>query len=261
MLYILCSYSVLLLIFTAYMRLLFYFTVRLNAPRLTGQSSMLKLNPGISVIPNPSVLTSLVHIRVSNPASYSALVDEMAAFLTHYQTHIAGGVFAHCEPVLGFVSPRVSCRYNLDAGGPCNMKSGFGYFRGQPCFAVKLNRIYGWLPSPLANATGVRLKCEGLTETDAAYLGKVCYYDMDSLRYHGPLKHQSEWCDRNFGVFNSMFYPFLNQANYQSPVVFVHFISPKRYVVIWIKCYAEARNIQVNLNRNEGSVVFQIMIE
>ncbi|KAF7262173.1 hypothetical protein EG68_00543 [Paragonimus skrjabini miyazakii] len=243
------------------MKLLFYFVILHDFPTLTGKSSQLKMNPGISVVPTPSVLTSLVHIRVADPVSYSALVDETAAFLSHYQSHTSGGMFANCEDLPGFLNPRRSCRFNLDASGPCNLKNGFGYFRGQPCFAVKLNRIYGWLPSPISNSTGVRLKCEGLTETDVAYLGKVCYYDMDSLRHHNAMEPPLNWCDRDFGVFHSMFYPFLNQANYHSPIVFVQFRAPKRYVVIWIKCYALANNIEVNIDRNEGSMVFQILVD
>ncbi|CAH8628915.1 unnamed protein product [Dicrocoelium dendriticum] len=227
MIYTLCIYAVSAAVFIVYMRILFYFTILHEFPRQTGNSSLLKMNPGLSVVPNPSVFTSLVHIRTSDPVSNSFMVDEMAAFLSHYQMHIAQGKFATCEDTPGFLDTRRSCRFNLDASGPCNLKSGFGYFRGRPCFAIKLNRIYGWLPDPVGNISGVRLRCEGMTQADEVYLGRVCYYDMDSLKRHKPNSMDADWCDREYGVFDSMFYPFLNQANYQAPIVFVQFISPK----------------------------------
>lgn len=262
MLYTLCIYIASVVVFTVYIHTLFYFTILHDFPRLTGNSSLLKMNPGLSMVPNPSVLTSLVHVRTSDPVSNSFMVDEMAAFLSHYQTHITQGKFVDCEDVPGFVDPRISCRFKLDASGPCNLKSGFGYFRGRPCFAIKLNRIYGWIPDPVSNnISGIRLRCEGLTKTDDLYLGRVCYYDTDSLKRHSPSSLDADWCDSEYGLFDSMFYPFLNQANYQSPIVFVQFLSPKRYVIIWIKCYAIAKNIHVNVEQNEGSVVFQLLLE
>ncbi|GAA36767.2 Sodium/potassium-transporting ATPase subunit beta-2 [Clonorchis sinensis] len=261
MAYTLCIYTAVIILFFVYMYVLFYFTILPDHPRITGYSNLLQLNPGIAIVPNPSVRTTLVHVRVSDPVSYSSMVDEMTALLTHYQTHTAGGMFTACEKKRGYVHFRRVCRYSLDAGGPCNLKNGFGFFRGQPCFVVKLNRIYGWLPDISTNVTGVQVKCEGLTETDAAYLGKVCYYDMDSLQRHDGLHRDAEWCDRDYGIFNQMYYPFLNQGHYQSPIVFVQFRNPKRYVVIWIKCYAIAKNVHVNLEQNEGSMVFQLLVD
>ncbi|TPP64548.1 Nervana 2 [Fasciola gigantica] len=260
-LYTLCIYLFLLGFFLAYMKLLFHFDIMDDYPRVRGLDSPLSLNPGISVVPTPSDRTSLVHVRISNPVSYSSLVDEMTAYLIYYQFHFTGGMYANCEDLRNYLNPRRSCRYNLDAAGPCNLKNGFGFFRGQPCFAVKLNRIYGWLPDPVANATGVQVKCEGLTRVDSDYLGRVCYYDMDSLKSYGSGQTDDEWCHRDYGIFSPVFYPFINQGNYHSPLVFVQFRNPKRHVVIWIKCYAIAKNIRVDVAENEGSVVFQLLVE
>ncbi|KAA0194885.1 Sodium/potassium-transporting ATPase subunit beta-1 [Fasciolopsis buskii] len=261
MLYTLCIYLFVIAFFAAYMKLLFYFDIMDDYPKIRGLESPLSLNPGVSVVPTPSDRTSLVHVRITNPVSYNSLVDEMTAYLTHYQYHFTGGMYANCEDLRNYLNPRRSCRYNLDASGPCNLKSGYGYFRGQPCFAVKLNRIYGWLPSPVANATGVKVKCEGVTQMDSERLGRVCYYDMDLLKSYGSGQTDDEWCRRDFGIFSSIFYPYINQGNYQSPLVFVQFRNPKRYVIIWIKCYAIAKNIIVDVNKNQGSIVFQLLVE
>ncbi|VDP67435.1 unnamed protein product [Echinostoma caproni] len=238
MLYTMCLYLFVFGFFLGYMKLLFYFSIMNDYPRLTGNNSLLRMNPGVSVVPTPSDRTSLVHVRPSNPVSYSSLVDEMTAYLSYYQYHFTGGMFANCEDLRGYLNPRRSCRYNLD-----------------------LNRIYGWLPDPVPNATGVQVKCEGLTQVDADHLGTICYYDMDSLKAYGSGQSDKEWCRRDHGIFNSVFYPFINQGNYQAPLVFVQFRNPKRHVVIWIKCYAIAKNIRVDVNRNEGSVVFQLLVD
>ncbi|CAH8848897.1 unnamed protein product [Trichobilharzia szidati] len=260
-LYLTSLYSLVCVVFAAYMYILFYFTILADYPKLTGLQNQLKMNPGLSMVPNPSVLTSLINFRTSNPVSYSSMMDEMTAFLSYYQYNLVGGMFASCEDSPTLLNLRRPCRFNLDAAGPCNIKNGYGYYEGRPCFAIKLNRIYGWLPDPLVNKTGVLLKCEGLTETDSAYLGKVCYYDSESLKRHHALHTNDDWCDKDFGIYDPMFYPYLNQGGYQSPLVFVHFYNPKRHVIIWVKCYTLAKNIKVNTNLNEGSIVFQLLVD
>ncbi|TNN17137.1 Sodium/potassium-transporting ATPase subunit beta-1 [Schistosoma japonicum] len=250
-------YSIIAVIFTVYMYILFYFTILADYPRLTGLHNQLKFNPGLSMVPNPSFQTSLINFRTSNPVSYSSMMDEMTGFLSYYQYHLIGGMFASCEDNPNLLNMRRPCRFNLDSSGPCNLKNGYGYYEGKPCFAIKLNRIYGWLPEPLNNYTGVLLKCQGLTEIDSQYLGKICYYDTDSLKRHHAFKTDTDWCDKQYGVYDSMFYPYLNQGGYQSPLVFVHFSNVKRHVIIWIKCYALAKNI----NSNDSSIIFQILID
>ena len=38
---------------------------------------------------------------------------------------------------------------------PCSKPEAFGYIRGFPCIALKMNRIYGWEPEPYYNVTEV----------------------------------------------------------------------------------------------------------
>lgn len=261
LIYYISFYVIICILFIIYMYSLFYFTILADYPKLTGLHNQLKLNPGLSIIPNSNRLTSLIHFYTSNPVSYSSMIDEMTGFLSYYQYHIIGGMFESCEMNPKLLNMRRPCRFNLDSSGPCNLKNGYGYYEGKPCFIIKLNRIYGWLPIPLNNYTNILLKCEGLTKLDSDYLGKICYYDSDSLKQYHSLNNDIDWCYKNYGIYDSMFYPYLNQAGYQSPLVFVHFLNPKRHVIIWIKCYALAKNIHVNIHSNEGSIVFQILVD
>lgn len=123
-----------------------------------------------------------------------------------------------------------------------------------PCIILKLNRIYGWLPDPLDNHTGVLVRCYGRNDIDKDLLGGVCYHDDND-----PLG--KDLCKNDYGEFKSHYYPYLKQLNYQSPIVVVEFLRPSRNVVIMVECRAYAKNIRYDPRTGEGAVRFELLID
>ena len=123
----------------------------------------------------------------------------------------------------------------------------FGYGDG-PCVAIKLNKIYSWLPeayqaasdypqvvkqvverlppqSPLAAAdrSGIFVKCEGeySADVDALRNSTIAYYSFDAF---------GNATTTEVGALPFFYFPFLNQPGYVSPHVFVHFRQLQQFL-------------------------------
>ena len=112
----------------------------------------------------PSVLV------LGKPDTYRKYVDEIFAFLYSYNPG-SSDELVNCAEYTGTALQltgydRASCLFDLNVGGRCNANNEYGYGEGMPCFVLKLNRIYGWLPDPINNSSGVKVRCYGLTDTD-----------------------------------------------------------------------------------------------
>ncbi|KAH9499769.1 Sodium/potassium-transporting ATPase subunit beta-2 [Bulinus truncatus] len=57
------------------------------------------------------------------------------------------------------------------------------------------------------------------------------------------------------------FYPYTNQKDYRSPLVFVKFLNVTRNVGIMVECVALDRNIRVDKSEKEGSVHFELLVD
>ncbi|VDK76052.1 unnamed protein product [Dibothriocephalus latus] len=219
LLYFLVFYALLAGFFFFYMSWFMYFEVSRDYPKLTGAHSALGMNPGLGYVPHPDIFNSLIRVRARDPER--------------------------------------PCSYDVNAGGPCNMVNGFGYDTAQPCFALKMTNIYGWLPDPIDGADGVLVKCEGYDEDDTAHLGTIRYFDMDYKFSAIPPGKNPGKLDN--GTFRSMYFPYRNQLCYHQPLVFVQFDGITRYTLIRVRCYLIAKNIHVDFERGEGSVSFEII--
>ncbi|VDD78277.1 unnamed protein product [Mesocestoides corti] len=123
-----------------------------------------------------------------------------------------------------------------------------------------MGRIYGWLPDPIDEfATGVLVKCSGVTADDTYNLGTIRYYDMDyKFSAIAPGKNPGKLEN---GSFHSMYFPYRGQIAYLQPLVFVMFDGVKRNTFIRVRCWLIAKNIKVDFARGEGSAEFEIMYE
>jgi len=162
------------------------------------------------------------------------------------------------------------CRVNraelFQAG--CTSDSFYGYPEAQPCIMIKLNKIYGWEPTPYTSLdqmdedvpTSIReefernqkanntklndkvwLECHGENPGDKENLGPITYYP-------GP-------------GFSASFYPYQNQEGYLSPVVFAKLNRPAQGVMIAIECRAFDQKILHNSQDGIGLVHFELMID
>jgi len=265
-------YGVIALIWAASFALFDFAVLTEDRPVLTGGQNVLKLTPSLSYIPQPDYYTSLIRYRNSRFSSARKYVDDLVAFTQWYEDYGQQNILSSNENVKDCTADGVNteplttvCRYNLDVARRCNAYVNFGYIEGAPCIALKLNRVYGWIPDPVDNAagmvnsstTGVIVKCQGRTPTDRDFIkGPICYH-YTSNGFNGDEKY----CKRDFGVFEQYYFPYLRQVRYMSPLVFVEFQGIVRNVVVMVECWAEAKNIQLDRTYRIGMVQFEILID
>merc|ERR1712083_693682 len=129
-------------------------------------------------------------------------------------------------------------------GEECILKGDYGYTEGKPCVIIKLNKIFQFIPKLKGtNKDYLQIKCEGEHPADRDNLGPVEYYPKDG--------------------FDLKYFPYLNQDNYLSPLVFAKFTNPTLGVLIQVECKpVNADNIeQEKQYRGDGRVHFELMID
>lgn len=258
--YFVIFYSILALVFVGYLNWYMYFQVPRDHPALTGMHSSLQMNPGLSHVVNLNIFNSLLRFRPREPLHYARYSDAMVSFLHAYQDNTGSFEYEDCVQEGGInQSPTRPCTYDVNAAGPCNIMNGYGIETGQPCFAFKIGRIYGWLPDIVEYATGVLMKCEGASDDDTYNLGTIRYYDMDyKFSAIAPAKNPGKITN---GSFHSMYFPYQNQNSYLQPLIFVLFDGIQRNVLIRVRCYLIAKNIKVDFETGEGSTQFEIIYD
>jgi len=119
----------------------------------------------------------------------------------------------------------------------------------------------------------VHVKCFAENKATADNMGDLdyYYYQGDSSKKK-PVKARDnsgkEYPPNVAGGFPLGFYPYLNQKNYRSPLVWVRFKCPTKYVPLMISCKAFAHNIYIaddeysgNPGKQSGMVHFQVLNE
>lgn len=61
--------------------------------------------------------------------------------------------------------------------------------------------------------------------------------------------------------FPMSYYPYRNQKDYRSPLVFVKFNNVTSHLGLMIECKALAKNIEVDRSEKEGSVHFELLMD
>jgi len=163
----------------------------------------------------------------------------------------------------------------------CTKADNYGYYHGRPCVLLKVNKVVGWEPQPYYNLTEIQLleqmpdtlkenirntwekncrgkgdekekkcpnlrmiwvSCEGVTSADKEYAGPIKVYKM-----HG---------------FPGFYYPYWNQQNYLSPMVWLQFRQLTPGVVVSIQCKLWAKNIKHDTRSpTKGGVQFEILMK
>ncbi|VDK30272.1 unnamed protein product [Dibothriocephalus latus] len=258
-LYFVIFYSVLFGFSLGYLNLFMHFQISRDYPKLTGRASSLGFNPGLSALPVLDIFTSLIGYVDRQPQSVNAVTSQLLAYLQFYQLSRMGDELNDCS---NYSSDALDIRrpgfFNLDRVGPCNLLNDYGFEDNSPCILLKVNKIYGWVPDPVPFAHGVLVTCEGATVDDTQNLGEINYFDYDT---YGSTHFEGDKAEgkRLNGTFPSTFFPYLNQPQYQQPLVFVMFRHMKPNTLVRVQCYLIAKNIRVDRARGEGSVKFEIL--
>nr|CAH8875486.1 unnamed protein product [Trichobilharzia regenti] len=228
-------YAILFGILICLLGLFLYKIIDANKPYLTGSYSSLENSPGLSVVPVTSTQMNLIAYKDGKQDSFLAYHDALIAFLLHYEYNsYTGNSLRDClqennsQALTAETLVQTSCVFNLDWSYKCNINNMFGFDNASPCFLIKLNRIYGWLPPILSEEKGVKICCRGANPNDDILLGTMCLYDA--------YVHTEEGCERQCAFIPHQYFPYLNQESYRSPLIFLQLINPKRNVLMQIRC-------------------------
>ncbi|XP_028833510.1 sodium/potassium-transporting ATPase subunit beta-3a [Denticeps clupeoides] len=207
-----------------------------NTPRYRDRIA----NPGL-VIRSTSMD---IFFNRSDPLTYRAYVQHLESFLQQYNNSVqgkneqcvTGQYFDQDEEVL-----KKACQFRRSTLNPCSGEGDrtFGYFKGQPCILVKMNRVIGLKPrgEPYINCTA-----------KAGNPLKMHYYPSE-------------------GRIDKMYFPYYGKKSHQSyvqPLVAVKLLITKEDYnkEISIECRVEGSNLQNNDERDkfQGRVNFRVKV-
>jgi len=228
-----------------------------KAPSLMGRQSILPQNPGMGFRPQPDPEKSIVIFNPNDNKTYLKYVDAMEEFLlkpvkksnVSYLLGQEGAVDcedqAPAKPVTHNSKP---CRFNVtamdDVMTNC-VDNSYGYPEGKPCVVVKLNKIFEFIPvlKKEENVSFVRIECRGQHVADMDNIGEVEYFPKPGM--------------------DLSFFPYLNQKNYLSPLVFVKFNNVRRNVLVQVVCQPiNVENIQTDSrSKGDGRVEFELFLQ
>jgi len=123
----------------------------------------------------------------------------------------------------------------------------FGYDEGKPCVAIKMNRIYEFVPQISGDGEDIVIKCEGEHLADKDNVGEIKYFPSST--------------DGATGVIPKYYFPFLGQPNYMTPLVFIKFQDILKNVLVQVVCRPiNLDNVKTDGKEDQGKVHFEVYI-
>lgn len=268
-LFYLIYYSGLAAFFAGMLAIFLYGFTDDAAPRLVGNYSILPQNPCMGFRPQPDETRSLIMYDEDDPKTYQDYVESMHDFLSnphlepsgvsyfHGQDATSTGKFRNCSDDSEMVTSKSKpCTFDLSKMASfisecVGVNQTYGFPSGTPCVAIKLNRIFEFVPDLIINDVKdnvtasppyLQIECEGLHFADKDNIGPIDYFPKPGI--------------------DMWHFPFLGQEHYLSPLVFVKFANVTRNVLVQVDCRpTNARNIVQNKHsKGSGRVQFELMI-
>ncbi|KAL5109517.1 putative sodium/potassium-transporting ATPase subunit beta-3 [Taenia crassiceps] len=199
---------------------LIFAMINSTVPALTGMQSLLKLNPGLGILPPVDSEGTLVQFTVFDSKQRQYYLDFMQNYLKDYSNSSSNCDFETGTRVNSSIFE--PCEFPLYLLGPCADPDRYLNSRGSFCFYLKLNKIYGYLPDIEGNK--IHVQCGPANYFDGAFLGLPVYYPSVST------------VNGTFGYFSSVAFPYLNQRHYQVPLLAVTFPYVKNNTVVMVSC-------------------------
>lgn len=182
--------------------------------------SLLKLNPGLSLIPRVRDDATLIQVTTFDSQSRRYYLDYMEKYLSVYPNESS-----NCNFETGQrkgITIKEPCEFPRSLLGACAEPATYLQDNGNACFYLKLNKIYGYLPDIEGNK--IHVKCSAANRLDREDLGEAQYYPSVDTP------------NGTMGYFSTVVFPYLNQPNYQTPLLAVVFPNLKRNRVVMISC-------------------------
>jgi len=248
-------YSCLAAFFAGLLAIFLYTFTDDKAPLLTGSHSVLPQNPGMGFRPHPDEDKTLIKFKKSDPSTYEKYIVDFNTFLNpngSASTYRKGQDDQNFQDCGKNGAAKTDARWDSK---PCRflvddfknvmdncVNSNFGFEDGTPCIAVKLNKVFEFVPE-INDGNYLKFKCEGEYAADQDNVGDIEYYPKDGV--------------------DLSFYPFVGQKGYLSPLVFVKLMNPTSGVLLQIVCKpANAANIkQDKMYNGDGRVTLEVLID
>jgi sodium/potassium-transporting ATPase subunit beta len=247
----------------------FYQTLDLNVPTYYNQDSVMnqkQVNPALGFRPQYNPEDALIYVNLTDQDRYEEEhIQSLIYFLDEYEQKKNETI-----EILPDRPDRVEKfdYHSLIDNTPCSVENKFGYSNGTPCVLLKMNRIFGWKPKALQFPPKNISHTPEVEKINAAELEseKFIYvtcegensYDIDNI---GEIEYYSLYPSQEIGGIPTKFYPYKKQKNYLSPLVFAHFKSVAKNVLINVECKLWAQNIDNTDRFNQrGMIRFEIFI-
>lgn len=261
-------YGLLAAFFVAMLCVLLFGVVNDSQPNLTGMQSLMRMVPSLDFRPRPEFDSTLINYMFK-PSDLAGSIKSAEVYSNNLQTFYSShsSVNASLEgPTVNYMNCNLSepqanrgmdptkyiCRQNPAVDwGNCTAENGFGYKTANPCIVLKLNRMFGWMPtidnSTLLNHTMV--VCEPENDGDGANLGTIEYSPGISVG------------GTNYGYFSSALLPFLNQPGYTSATVAVRFVGIRHNVLVMVQCRLfNLKNVNFDRPNRIGSIHVEMLV-
>ena len=166
----------------------------------------------------------------------------------------------------------------MNETGTLSAEDPFGYNSVGPTVVLKLNKIYNWLPKPY-DAEEKKELPEFLKKYDTEEIKPILENniiikcdgeyaaDVDSFNRYTPkyysISKDAEKYSNDFGVLPFYYYPYLNQKNYEAPLIFLQFnVGKETDILTNVLCKAYAANIDSNDKLNKrGMTQFMLYVK
>ncbi|CAF3645986.1 unnamed protein product [Adineta steineri] len=253
-----------------------------KTPRRLGNESALVfdngINPGLGFRPQLYMDRTLLQWRTSRKTGHQSvaeMVDNVHQWGstfglvdTHHQQQIDCSAIKP-ELLINYFRQGLSCIFlttDVKPGpNPCSKPKNYGYNKGRPCVALKINRVFGWIPEPYQTKDEVPLEIRHLWQPIMKNFVLIkCFgqYPTDQdLIYQ--VDHISILGNKAIGGIPTYYFPFLNQPGYRQPFVWAQFVKVESNVLLNIICRAYAKNIRQSTNIEDmtGAVHFEIFFQ
>jgi sodium/potassium-transporting ATPase subunit beta len=246
-------------------------------------ASRIKINPGLGYRPQIDPEDSLIYYHMNEShETFEHNVHSLQNFMEHnYDSKSNVSLIQDCEKKstaeLSELLSNRSCNFDYKKilkGKLCDPADNFGYKTG-PCVALKLNKIFSWLPEPYQNSTflpedkglfelaekneevirnNVLIHCEGEYSADRDSLRgtNVVYYSSVSAKYNVF----------KVGLIPTFYFPYTNQDEYRQPLVFAKFRGLPTDTLLNLICRAYASNIDsMDKQMLRGMTKFQLYVK
>lgn len=232
-----------------------YGLIRYDQPMLIGQDSLLRNGPGLGLVPIFNVSgdgtpdNTLLHVSTDKTKyEFERYEAHMKVVWNEFKKEKSSQV--DCDLKLntrpdGHKEDYKTrpCKFQLDTLGKCKNPEKLLSEEKTLCVYMKINKIYGWLPQLVEGFDTPLIRCFGQNPADNENLGDVEYYP--SVQKDG----------KSYGVIPHVFFPFMNQKEFTTPLVAIAFPKIANNVVVLVKCEL------FGLSSAGGDSKFELMVD